>query len=209
MAKAFTAEEKEQIREQLLEEGLRLFKEKGLKNVSIKELTEAVSIAQGGFYTFYESKEELLLACVRYRIHQKVQPFLTASLEQYGEEIQNPCSFMTERFYRTGMHLKENLAFNNLVSDSVNVMLGNNRSMSGESLDTLWILLKRLCIWWKEHGMTVTVEKEALGAFMKAGIILFMNEEIIGKEYFPEIFHLFIEENVNRYVHVEGEFEKR
>lgn len=59
MAKAFTEEEKKEIREKLLEAGLRLFKEKGLKKVSVRELTEAVSIAQGGFYTFFESKEEL------------------------------------------------------------------------------------------------------------------------------------------------------
>ena len=110
MAKAFTEEEKKEIREKLLEAELRLFKEKGLKKVFVRELTEAVSIAQDSFYTFFESKEELFLACVRQRLNQKLSAFFTVPLEQYGEEIQNPTRFLTERLYQTGMHLKDNLA---------------------------------------------------------------------------------------------------
>lgn len=208
MAKAFTEEEKKEIREKLLEAGLRLFKEKGLKKVSVRELTEAVSIAQGGFYTFFESKEELFLACVRQRLNQKMSAFFTVPLEQYGAEIQDPIRFLTERLYQTGMHLKDNLAFNNLVSDSVNVLLGNYGEANSEGIDIICKILDRLVSWWQEHGVTVTVEKEALPAFIKAEAVLFMNEEIIGKEYFPEIFHLFIEENVRQYFRVEGEFQK-
>ena len=64
MAKAFTETEREQIRRQLQDEGLKLFREKGLKKVSVQQLTQAVGIAQGGFYSFYDSKEALFLDCV-------------------------------------------------------------------------------------------------------------------------------------------------
>lgn len=208
MAKAFTEEDKKEIREKLLEAGLRLFKEKGLKKVSVRELTEAASIAQGGFYTFFESKEELFLACVRQRLNQKMSVFFAVPLEQYGAKIQNPIRFLTERLYQTGMHLKDNLAFNNLVSDSVNALLGNYGEANSEGIDIICKILDRLVNWWQEHGVTVIVEKEALPAFIRAEAVLFMNEEIIGKEYFPEIFHLFIEENVRQYFRVEGEFQK-
>ena len=61
MAKAFTEKEKEQIRERLQQEGLKQFKEKGLKKVSVQQLTREVGIAQGGFYSFYDSKEALFV----------------------------------------------------------------------------------------------------------------------------------------------------
>ena len=72
MAKAFTDKEREEIRRRLQDEGLRQFKEKGLKKVSVRELTKAAGIAQGGFYTFYESKEALLLDCVNRKMTEKI-----------------------------------------------------------------------------------------------------------------------------------------
>lgn len=208
MAKAFTEEEKEQIRERLVEEGLIRFKEKGLKKVSIKELTDAVSIAQGGFYTFFESKEDLLLTCVNKRIEEKLLAYKEVSLEQHTEELQDPLDFLTKKFYQTGMHLKDNLVFNNLVSDSVQVLLGNSENLEENSIRVIREFLIWLTDWWEEHGLTVTVDTGGLRAFMKAGAVLFMNEEIIGKKYFPEIYHSFVEENTKRYFQVAGTFHK-
>ena len=209
MARAFTEEEKEQIRERLLEEGLIRFKEKGLKGVSIREFTDAVSIAQGGFYTFFESKEDLLIACVNKRMQEKLEGYRKISLEQQVEEMKDPIAFLTERFYATGMHLKDNLVFNNLVSDSVNVLLGNTKNLEENNIRVIREFLIWIIDWWQEHGLTVTVDTEGLRAFMKAGAILFMNEEIIGKERFPEIFHSFVEDNTRRYFQVTGTFEDK
>lgn len=61
MGKAFTEEEIKSIREKLLQEGERIFVEKGIKKANIKDFTSAVGIAAGSFYRFFESKEALLL----------------------------------------------------------------------------------------------------------------------------------------------------
>lgn len=206
MAKAFTEKEKEEIRRRLQDEGLKKFKEKGLKKVSVRELTQAAGIAQGGFYTFYESKEALLLDCVNRRITEKIEAFTGGSLEQYQEEMREPISFLAERFYMTGMHLKDNLVFNNLISDSVNIILGDYDNLEQNSVRAIKGVLIRLIDWWERHGLIVTVDTKGLRAFMKAGAVLFMNEEIIGKEYFPEIFRSFVYENTARYFQVTGAF---
>ncbi len=52
MGKAFTDDERADLQEKLRRTGLRLFSEKGIKGVSIRELTSVAGIAQGGFYTF-------------------------------------------------------------------------------------------------------------------------------------------------------------
>lgn len=61
MARGFTDREREIIRNDLIETGRELFGTFGLKKTSIEDLTKAVGIAQGSFYTFFNSKEELYL----------------------------------------------------------------------------------------------------------------------------------------------------
>lgn len=56
--RAFREEEKEQIIQSLIDIGKKRFAAQGLKKTSIKELTDAVGIAQGSFYLFFHSKEE-------------------------------------------------------------------------------------------------------------------------------------------------------
>lgn len=206
MAKAFTETEREQIRRQLQDEGLKLFREKGLKKVSVQQLTQAVGIAQGGFYSFYDSKEALFLDCVNRRLAEKTKTFREIPAESYGTEIEDPHRFLTELLFKTGMHLKDNLAFNNLISDSVNILLGNNDNLEQNSVRIVKNMLTELMDFWAAHGLTVEVETGGLRAFMKAAAILFMNEEIIGKKYFPEIYRNFVEENVKRYFQVAGTY---
>jgi len=61
LARGFTDREREIIRNHLIEVGRNLFGTYGLKKTSIEDLTKAVGIAQGSFYTFFNSKEELYL----------------------------------------------------------------------------------------------------------------------------------------------------
>lgn len=62
MPAAFTEEQQEEIREQLFHEGIRLSRELGVQRMTVSKLTAACGIAKGSFYSFYESKEEFILA---------------------------------------------------------------------------------------------------------------------------------------------------
>ena len=59
---AFTDYEAEQIREALLQETRRCAVTLGMRKTSVEQLTQAVGIAKGSFYKFYESKEMLFFA---------------------------------------------------------------------------------------------------------------------------------------------------
>jgi len=61
MPKGFSEFEKELIRKRLLEQGDKQFSTYGLKKTNIEEIAAAVGISKGAFYSFYESKEALLL----------------------------------------------------------------------------------------------------------------------------------------------------
>ena len=54
MPKAFSEEEKEQIKNQILETAVELFHDKGTKSINIQELTRRAGIAQGSFYSFWK-----------------------------------------------------------------------------------------------------------------------------------------------------------
>ncbi|MBN2600367.1 MAG: TetR/AcrR family transcriptional regulator [Candidatus Marinimicrobia bacterium] len=59
MVKSFDENERDRIRQKLLEKGRQLFEIYGLKKTSVDEITQAVGIAKGSFYNFFQSKEEL------------------------------------------------------------------------------------------------------------------------------------------------------
>lgn len=64
MSRGFSGREKEIIRDELINAGREFFGKYGLRKTSIEDLTKAVGIAQGSFYTFFDSKEELYLEVI-------------------------------------------------------------------------------------------------------------------------------------------------
>jgi len=59
MPRAFTAVEKETIREKLMQAGRGCFTRYGLKKTTIEDLTGPAGIAKASFYLFFDSKEAL------------------------------------------------------------------------------------------------------------------------------------------------------
>ncbi|MUG66364.1 TetR/AcrR family transcriptional regulator [Paenibacillus campinasensis] len=59
MPRKFNEQEKQWIRQKLMEEGKRSFEARGLRKTSVEDLTKATGISQGAFYLFFASKEEL------------------------------------------------------------------------------------------------------------------------------------------------------
>ena len=61
MPKGFTEQEKQQIRQKMLQVGMQLFSTYGLKKTNVEDITRACGISKGAFYLFYESKEHLFM----------------------------------------------------------------------------------------------------------------------------------------------------
>ncbi|WP_049923397.1 TetR/AcrR family transcriptional regulator [Halopiger djelfimassiliensis] len=73
--KGFSNDDRERIREELIEEGQELFARFGLERTRIKDITEAVEIGTSTFYQFFDSKEELYAAVLlreRDRLDEKI-----------------------------------------------------------------------------------------------------------------------------------------
>jgi AcrR family transcriptional regulator len=61
MPRPFSSEERERIRRTLLERGREVFSTGGVRGTTILQLCRAAGISSGAFYSFFPSKEHLLL----------------------------------------------------------------------------------------------------------------------------------------------------
>ena len=73
--------EADERREEIVNEAVRLFAEKGFRNTSVNDILAAVNIAKGTFYYYFKSKEELLDEAIEMYTRD-----LTAKLNGIGRE---------------------------------------------------------------------------------------------------------------------------
>jgi len=59
--RVFTKEDRQAIRQSLLQQGRKQLLRYGLRKTNVSELARAAGIAKGTFYHFFDSKEELCL----------------------------------------------------------------------------------------------------------------------------------------------------
>lgn len=196
MGKAYSGEERTKIQEQLHKVGLRMFAEKGIKKMSIQELTQEVGIAQGGFYSFYDSKEAFLLALMKIRVDEK----LALRYENKRDTIDDPVGYLVQMLYDEGIHLKENKAFNNSISDSINFFTRcgiEGRTQIGSSYLNY---LHRLSEYWNKNGYHTEIDYDGLLNTITAAVILFSNADIMKEPYFAQIYFTFCDSSVRRFM---------
>lgn len=86
MARHFSEDEKQIIKERLLNEGKKLLEIYGVKKTSVDKIIEKVGIAKGSFYNFYSSKESMvfeLLMDIEVELHKKEMEQLHKFLEEF------------------------------------------------------------------------------------------------------------------------------
>ena len=98
MSKAFSGREKELIRKRLIEKGKELFTGYGLRKTGVRDLAKAAGIAQGSFYNFFQSKEELFFEIIEQEeeiIKEKLLSAHKADEDITGRSLR---AFLTEAF---------------------------------------------------------------------------------------------------------------
>lgn len=66
MPPIFPLEQREIIQKQLLETGISLIREKGIRHMTVNDVTEQVGIGKGTFYHFFPSKEEYVSKVIHF-----------------------------------------------------------------------------------------------------------------------------------------------
>jgi len=79
MPKTFSENEREYIKERLIDEAKKSLAQHGIRKTTVDELVKRVNIPKGTFYLFYESKERLLFDVIL-RFNDEVQEQLLAEV---------------------------------------------------------------------------------------------------------------------------------
>lgn len=79
--RVFKEEEKEELKEKMLEAGLPLLRKYGLKHMSVARITDAAGIGTSTFYNFWKNKEEYTAALSDYQETKILLKILTPEMK--------------------------------------------------------------------------------------------------------------------------------
>lgn len=184
-------EEKERIRRILIEQARQLFAAHGLKKTSIEDLTKAAGIAQGSFYLFFPSKEELFVYI----------------LKQEEDQIR---STLIERFFTSGPIKKAD--FKQFLHESFSVMENNPFIRQLHTAGTLEILTRKIPEdKWKEYfeedtdylrpfiihaqkqGWMIEKHPDTITSLIRSIVLLTLQKRQIGEDHYQATIDLLID----------------
>lgn len=196
MPKAFSEEEKEHIKNQILETAVELFHEKGTKSINIQELTRRAGIAQGSFYSFWKDKDALIMDVMLYRSRQK----LDIAEKEFEASLHDPIGFLSESIYRYSMDLLNKCREQPVYSQSF-AILSRSNSLSENRVGAIYKeFLSKLAAYWVEHNAVQSVNVQGLINVITACPVLLSNAGQFDPEYFNEIFKSFLQSTIRNYI---------
>lgn len=191
MSKRFNAKKKQFIRDALIEKGKELFSQYGLQKTSIQEITKSVGIAQGTFYNFFPSKEELyfiILEREEKNIHEKLSNVDLHNDEQPKETIKKLLKELVHHV-ETNPLLQELYVGNNLQQMMRTLSTETIDQHIAEDTSTFALLLKD----WEKKGIVLTKEPEVIGGLLRSLFVLTIHPREIGETVYKETIDLFID----------------
>jgi len=187
MPKTFTEKEKEIIRNTLIQKGMELFSTYGLKKTSITELTKAAGIAQGTFYNFFDSKEELYFEILEIE-ESKSEQFLEQILKSShsSKEAIKEIIKGTFELFETNSLIRR--IYNSGDYELLVRKLPPERLENHQKEDTTRVL--NLIMHMQQKNELIETRPEVIAGLLRAIIMLYFHQDEIGREIYPEVIDL-------------------
>ncbi|KRE96450.1 TetR family transcriptional regulator [Paenibacillus sp. Soil766] len=191
MPKKFNEHEKAHIHQKLLEVAKRSFETFGLKKTNVEDLTKACGIAQGSFYLFFKSKEELfydLLQKEEQSIREKLLNSIASEniISQQGIRLFLLDSYrlMSESPLIRQMYLEGE--FEQLVRKLPPDLLENNFT---DDQEALMPVVRR----WQHAGILRAARPELIVSMLRALILLSLHKKEIGEAIYTDTIELLVD----------------
>jgi len=82
-----SVEKKEVKKDKIIEKSMELFREKGYHTTKVEEITKALGISKGNFYTYFNSKEEVLYEILDIMKNEKIRMLEEIDTNKAPKEI--------------------------------------------------------------------------------------------------------------------------
>ena len=188
MPKGFSIEEKEIIKNTLIEKGAEFFGTYGLKKTNIEDITNAVGIAKGSFYSFYNSKEELFIDVLGQAEKKFIKEMQILSKKMKASPKETFKKFLKFHIQaRKDNPIIQQIADKNVREYLIRKLHSNPQLQ--QKLETYEYLPQLIKIWQKQ-GIVINKDPEILAGILKSIFTIGLDDEIIeyiGGKKFPEI----------------------
>ena len=196
MSKAFSEDEKLNIKQKMMEVAIEIFHESGTKGLSIKELTKRAGIAQGSFYNFWKDKDALIMDVMQYRLTQKLE----IAKQSFDESLEKPVKFLVDIIYEHSIDLKEKYKKKPIYAQALNMLSKKNENRVYEANSLYTDFINKLAEYWKEQNAVKDVDEKGLINVFTGSFLLFSNYYKFEEEYFNDILKVFISAVVKKYI---------
>lgn len=191
MVRAFNREEKEILRQQLIQKGKELFERFGLKKTSITELTKAVGIAQGTFYQFFASKELLFFEIIELE-ELKIKEKMFSFIESHPQ--------MTKDLFKEFLLLAlKEIDGNPIIRSLINE---NNYEQLMRKLPQERViqhikrdsdLLLPIIKLWQDQNIIIKERAEVISGVIRGFILMSLHRKELGTEIYDKTIELYAE----------------
>ncbi len=202
MARGFNEHEKEVITNSLIEQAKILFSKWGFQKTSILEITKNVGIAQGTFYKFFHSKEELYFIILEKEEEKIREQFTKVDIFKEKQPKKAIKSMLRE--------LIHTIETNPLIRE---LYIGNNlqemlKKLSPELLEkhfkndssSFLPLLEKF----KRKGFKIEEKPEVIAGLLRSLFLLTLHQKEIGLAVYQQTIDLFIDLIVDGLIQSEG-----
>lgn len=190
MARGFNEHERQVITQALIEQGRKLFRKFGFQKTSIHEMTKKVGIAQGTFYKFFRSKEELYFTILEME-EQKLREHLM-NMNVHGDV---PPKAAFKQMLQEMIHaIETNPLIRELYAGST--MKDMMRRLPPHVLETHFTkdseALEALIEKWKSLGVHVKEDPALVSGVLRSLFLLPLRKEEIGAAVYRDTVDLLI-----------------
>lgn len=188
--KGFSDEKRRYIRQELLDEGRKLFARYGLQKTTMTDLTDPVNIAPSTFYQFFDSKEELYLEILE-REGEQFYERAVAPLEKHSD----PERAIVEYLHTVFEELETNPIIERLLADNEVerlLHLYSDEEFVEQRTRELGYVMPYIREW-QEAGTIREGDPEVLAATIDSVAVLAFHEDEIGADLYPLVRDTMIE----------------
>ncbi len=206
MPSGFTDKEIKMIKKELLKEGKKLFSIYGLKKTTIKDLTKAVGIAQGSFYKFFDSKEELYFEILDLE-GQKMRD----ELKEYSKLVKtNPREGIKKILIEAYSSLENNDLFKDLFSENTYELLVRKlpEEKIEEHIEMDFSEIIPLIKIGQQKNIIKNKDPKAITGILHSLFFITLHKEDIGESVFDDTFELLINLIVDGLIKEENNYER-
>lgn len=200
MGKAYTEEEKIEIKKRIWEAAIELFHSSDAKKLNVRTLTSMAGISLGSFYNFYPDKESLMADIIKYRVKQK----LDVMRLDFPASKKAPQKFLIMVVHSNFVSMDDKISNLDIYKEAYSILSTDINRTRALIMNEYFLYLKDLNAYWKKNGVAAKVDEKGILNLIKGLIAYSEAKEEMDRKYYDDLLKSFIETAVHKYLKKEG-----